>query len=74
MLDNSLIRYLLDLQVLIDPKQIQEEKVKTIDFPEQEKKKNRVDEKFKSWAIYRSQNCLESWHKCNITNPGKTIS
>lgn len=33
MLNNSLIRYLLDLQLVIDPKNIQEISTKIIDFP-----------------------------------------
>jgi hypothetical protein len=60
MLGNHLIRYLLDLQVQIDPnsKNIPEENVDIVDFPDEEQKKEQKSEEFKSWAIYRSQNCL----------------
>lgn len=43
MLGNHLIRYLLDLQVQIDPnsKNTQEENVDIVDFPDEEKQKEK---------------------------------
>jgi hypothetical protein len=31
-------------------------------------------ETYESWALYRSQNCLESWQQCCIVNPGPVLT
>ena len=76
MLNEPLICYLLDQPPLLHSKKQENIKVKIVDpmrgEEDMKKPKGSAQDsdaegpilKFKSWGIYRSENCLPNWRKC----------